>query len=43
MNLRGILEPTLDDIDMELVAVTMPGHLAEMRRCESHQTWEASP
>ena len=26
-----------------LGAVTMPGHLAETRRYESHQTWEASP
>jgi hypothetical protein len=25
-----------------LIAVTMPGDLAETRRRESHQTWEAS-
>jgi hypothetical protein len=25
-----------------LVAVTMPGDLAETRRRDSHQTWEAS-
>jgi hypothetical protein len=40
-----IIARYLDDVQRAtgLGAVTMPGHLAETRHCESHHTWEASP
>src|SRR5215217_1478676 len=41
VTLRGVVHTGLLPASAARRA-TMPGHLTEMRRCESHQTWKAS-